>query len=46
MEVYQQSAITGYEAKGLSGDALAEKVEALEALEANYRNPKVFPAKA
>lgn len=41
MEVYQQSAIAGYEAKGLSGDALAEKVEALEAMMANYRNPVV-----
>jgi hypothetical protein len=41
MEDYQQGAIAGYEAKGLTGEALREKVEALEAMMANYRNPLV-----
>ena len=41
MEDYKQGAIAGYEAKGLTGDALAEKVEGLEAMMANYRNPVV-----
>lgn len=41
MENYKQSAIAGYEAQGLTGDALAEKTEALEAMMVNYRNPLV-----
>ncbi|NQY98506.1 MAG: DUF4199 domain-containing protein [Henriciella sp.] len=41
MENYKQSAIEGYEAKGLTGDALAEKTEALEAMMVNYRNPLI-----
>ncbi len=41
MEDYKQGAIAGYEAKGLTGEALAEKVEALEAMMVNYRNPLV-----
>nr|WP_070958660.1 DUF4199 domain-containing protein [Hyphomonas sp. Mor2] len=39
METYKQSAIAGYEAKGLAEDELAEKVEALETMMASYRNP-------
>ena len=41
MENYKQSAIEGYEAKGLTGEALAEKTEALEAMMVNYRNPLI-----
>jgi len=41
IEDYKQSAIAGYEAKGLSGEALSEKVAALESMMANYRNPLV-----
>lgn len=39
VEAYKQSAIAGYEAKGLTGEALAEKVASLEAMMANYNNP-------
>ena len=39
MESYKQGAITGYEAKGLTGDELAEKVATLEAMMASYTNP-------
>lgn len=41
MENYKQSAIDGYEAKGLTGEALTEKTEALEAMMVNYRNPLI-----
>lgn len=41
MENYKQSAVESYEAKGLTGDALAEKTEALEAMMVNYRNPLI-----
>ena len=41
MESYKESAIAGYEAKGLTGDELAEKVAALEAMMANYTNPLI-----
>jgi len=39
MESYKQGAIAGYEAKGLTGDELAEKVATLEAMMASYTNP-------
>ncbi|MBO6689183.1 MAG: DUF4199 domain-containing protein [Alphaproteobacteria bacterium] len=39
MEDYEQRAIAGYEAKGLTGEELAEKVAAMEAMMANYTNP-------
>ena len=39
VESYKQASIAAYEAKGLTGDALAEKVEGLEAMMANYGNP-------
>lgn len=39
VEAYKQSAIAGYEAKGLTGEALAEKVASLETMMANYSNP-------
>ena len=41
MESYKESAIAGYEAKGLTGDELADKVAALEAMMANYTNPLI-----
>ena len=39
VENYKQSTIAAYEAKGLTGAALAEKVTALETMMANYDNP-------
>ncbi|MCR9271251.1 MAG: DUF4199 domain-containing protein [Hyphomonadaceae bacterium] len=39
MEAYKQSTIDGYQSSGLTGDALSEKVESLEAMMASYRNP-------
>ena len=39
MEDYKQSAIAGYEAKGLTGEELAEKVAVMEAMMENYTNP-------
>ncbi len=41
MDDYQQSAIAGYEAKGLTGAELTEKVDALETMMLNYRNPLI-----
>ncbi len=39
VEDYKQSSIAAYEAKGLTGAALATKVEALEATMSGYYNP-------
>lgn len=39
VEGYKQSSIAAYEAKGLTGEALVEKVTELEAMMANYTNP-------
>ena len=39
MEAYKSSTIAGYEAEGLSEEALSEKVAKLEAMMASYRNP-------
>ena len=39
MESYKESQIAAYEAKGLTGEALAEKVQALEEMMAGYTNP-------
>jgi len=39
IDAYRESAIAGYEAKGLTGDALAEKVASMDAMMANYTNP-------
>lgn len=39
VDSYKTASIAGYEAKGLTGEALAEKVEAMEAMMASYYNP-------
>lgn len=39
IEAYKETTIASYEAKGLTGEALASKVEKLEAMMASYRNP-------
>jgi len=39
VESYKESMIANYEAKGLTGAALAEKVTSLEAMMSNYSNP-------
>lgn len=39
MESYKQGTIAGYEANGLTGDELAEKVATLESMMASYTNP-------
>lgn len=39
VETYKQSTIAAYEAKGLTGEALAEKVASLETMMASYSNP-------
>lgn len=39
VETYKETTIANYEAKGLTGAALAEKVTSLEAMMANYSNP-------
>ncbi len=39
VEDYKQGAIAGYEAKGLTGEALAEKVANLETMMTSYNNP-------
>lgn len=39
VDAYRQSAIAGYEAKGLTGEALAEKVAGLEHMMESYYNP-------
>jgi len=39
VENYKQSTIAAYEAKGLTGAELAEKVTALETMMSNYDNP-------
>ena len=41
VETYKQTAIAGYEAKGLTGEELAAKTEALEQMMASYANPLV-----
>ncbi len=39
MEEYKQTLIAGYEAKGITGEALAAKVEKVESTMASYKNP-------
>ncbi len=39
IEAYKETTIAGYEAKGLTGEALAEKVTALEGMMESYYNP-------
>ena len=39
VEAYKDSTIAGYEAKGLTGDELAQKVAKLEEMMAGYSNP-------
>lgn len=39
IEAYRQTMIASYEAKGLSGEALAEKITELDAMMGQYRNP-------
>lgn len=39
MEDYKQTLIAGYEAKGITGEALAAKIEKVESMMASYKNP-------
>lgn len=39
IEAYKETMIAGYEAKGLTGEALAEKTAALEGMMESYYNP-------
>ena len=39
VDAYKESSIAAYEAKGLTGEALTEKVDALETMMSNYYNP-------
>ena len=39
VDSYKEATVAGYEAKGLTGDALAEKVATLDEMMASYRNP-------
>lgn len=41
IESYREAMIAGYEAKGLTGEALTEKVAKLEQMMANYTNPVI-----
>lgn len=39
VDAYKEMAIAGYEAKGLTGEALSAKVASLESMMESYRNP-------
>lgn len=39
VESYKEATVAGYKAKGLTGEALAEKVANLDQMMASYRNP-------
>ena len=39
MDSYKEATVAGYEAKGITGDALAEKVAELDKMMSNYTNP-------